>query len=407
MREHGPFLLQTPVRRAGLVRILERADGGMLIFGDCCEDAANSRNIWKNRQENETESANMMILSHFLWGKGGREEGGKDMQETSLTAQDWKRQSKQVQADMYALLDRLDGGELEPEASRAAREQLHAMVKQLKRERDAMIGLIAEDTTFIDEMETRLHELDKRAKRKFHLVPPAPTNAQIDYAERKTRHFAQGKSFYKLFWVFFIGCFLGVVVERVWCFVRYGLYEPRVGLIYGPFNLVYGIGAWALTLALYPFRNRGKIFSFIGGALVGSAVEYACSWFQEMVFGSVSWDYSSQPFNLNGRICLLYSIYWGVLGVLWIKELYPRMAKLILKIPNKVGKPLTFVLLAFMVFNTVMTGLTTLRWMERCHGIPADNAVEVYFDEHYPNERMESILSNLVFLEQTESPPSL
>ena len=44
--------------------------------------------------------------------------------------------------------------------------------------------------------------------------------------------------------------------------------------------------------------------------------------------------------------------------------------------------------------------------MERCHGIPADNAVEVYFDEHYPNERMESILSNLVFLEQTESPPS-
>ena len=88
-----------------------------------------------------------------------------------------------------------------------------------------------------------------------------------------------------------------------------------------------------------------------------------------------------------------------MLGVLWIKELYPRMAKFILKIPNKVGKPLTFALLAFILFNTVMTGLTTLRWMERCHGIPASNAVEVYFDEHYPNERMESILSNLVFLE--------
>ena len=202
------------------------------------------------------------------------------MQEMTVSAQDWKRQSKQVQAEIYAMLDRLDAGELEPEASRATREQVHAMVRQLKRERDAMVGLIAEDTTFIDEIETRLHELEKRAKHKFHLVPPAPTNAQIDYAERETRHFAQGKSFYKLFWVFFIGCFLGVVVERVWCFVRYGLYEPRVGLIYGPFNLVYGIGAWALTLALYPMRNRGKIFSFIGGALVGSAVEYACSWFQ-------------------------------------------------------------------------------------------------------------------------------
>ena len=121
-----------------------------------------------------------------------------------------------------------------------------------------------------------------------------------------------------------------------------------------------------------------------------------------MAFGSVSWDYSSHPFNLNGRICLLYSIYWGVLGVLWIKELYPRMAKLILRIPNKVGKPLTFALLAFMIFNTVMTGLTTLRWMERRLGEPAAGAMDAYFDKHYPDERMESILSNLVFLDPTE-----
>ena len=79
------------------------------------------------------------------------------MQEMTVSAQDWKRQSKQVQAEIYAMLDRLDAGELEPEASRATREQVHAMVRQLKRERDAMVGLIAEDTTFIDEIETRLH----------------------------------------------------------------------------------------------------------------------------------------------------------------------------------------------------------------------------------------------------------
>lgn len=328
------------------------------------------------------------------------------MEEIKLTAEDWKQQSRQIQREIYAMLDRLDGGELEPDASRATCDEAYAMVRELRRERDAMVGLVAEDTAFIDEMETRLHELEKRIKRRHFLFPPAPTNAQIDYAEKMSRHFAQGKSFYKLFWVFFIGCFLGVVVERTWCYVRYGFYEPRVGLIYGPFNLVYGIGAWALTLSLYSFRNRGKIFSFVGGALVGSCVEYACSWFQEMVFGSASWDYSNQPFNLNGRICLLYSIYWGVLGVLWIKELYPRMAKLILKIPNKVGKPLTFALLAFMVFNSVMTGLTTLRWMERSQGMPASNALEAYFDRHYPDERMESILSNLKFLdeEKTQNP---
>lgn len=326
------------------------------------------------------------------------------MAELALNAENWKQQGRLIREEIYSLLDQLDAGDLAPKESLAICSQVRTRVKEFKRERDAMVGLIAEDSYFIDEIETRLREAEKRSKHRFHLLPPAPTNAQIDYAEKKARHFAQGKSFYKLFWVFFIGCFLGVVAERTWCFVRYGLYEPRVGLIYGPFNLVYGIGAWALTLVLYPFRNRGKIFSFLGGAIVGSAVEYACSWFQEMVFGSVSWDYSNQPFNLNGRICLLYSVYWGVLGVLWIKEFYPRMAHYILKIPNRIGKILTYVLLVFMVFNTVMTGLTTLRWMNRSHGKPASNALDVYLDEHYPNERMESILSNLVFLEGDGEP---
>ena len=50
------------------------------------------------------------------------------------------------------------------------------------------------------------------------------------------------------------------------------------------------------------FRNRGAIWSFLGGFLVGSVVEYGCSWIQEALFGSRSWDYSSMPLNLNGRI---------------------------------------------------------------------------------------------------------
>ena len=315
----------------------------------------------------------------------------------TLTAEDWKAHSETVQQGIFDKLDRLEEGRLPAQESEALCEQARSEIRQLKREHNRMIGWMAEAATSIDEMETRLKEYERVTRRRFHLLPPAPTNAQIDLQEKNMRHFAQGKSFYKLFWVFFIGCFLGVVVERLWCLVRYGHYEPRVGLIYGPFNLVYGIGAWALTLALYPFRNRSKVFSFLGGALVGSAVEYACSWFQEMVFGSVSWDYSNQPFNLNGRICLLYSVYWGVLGVAWIKELYPRMAKGILHIPNRVGRPLTYLLTAFMLVNTLMTGLTAMRWLERRQGQPPSNAVEAYFDAHYPDERMAQIFSNLVF----------
>lgn len=319
--------------------------------------------------------------------------------EALQTMQDNYQEAESRRKALYQLLDELETGELTQEEHQRVCDRTRALIAELKKEREQMIVYMAEETVFVDEVETRFKEIERISRKRFRIVPPAPTNAQIDSAERRLRHFAQGKSFYKLFWVFFIGCFVGVIVERLWAFIRFGQIEPRVGLIYGPFNLVYGIGAWALTAALYQFRNRTRLLSFLGGAVIGSAVEYACSFFQEMVFGSVSWDYSNQPFNLNGRICLLYSIYWGVLGVIWIKDLYPRMAKAILKIPNRVGKPLTVALAVFMVFNTVMTGISVLRWAERREGVEPGNRVEVYFDEHYPDERMQKIFSNLEFTE--------
>ncbi len=254
-----------------------------------------------------------------------------------------------------------------------------------------------------DEIETQLRESRQRGRRmrRPRLIKPAPTNAQIDLAEKKSRHFAQGITFYKLFWIFFMGCFAGVVVEVAWCFITRGHYESRVGLIYGPFNLVYGLGAWALSAALYRYRNRNPFFSFLGGFVIGSVIEYLCSWFQETVLGSTSWDYSNMPFNLNGRICLVYSLFWGVLGVLWIKEIYPRAAKWILKIPNKIGKPLTWVLLIFMVFNSFMTAATVLRWIDRREGDPPHSAFEEWMDRHYPDARMQKIFANLEFVEET------
>ena len=305
---------------------------------------------------------------------------------------------------LYELLERMETQELHAQAYEEACAQAHEQIRALRKEREQIMLYMAEESIFVDEAATRLREIEQvhRRKEKKRVVPPAPTNAQIDAAERKIRHFAQGMSFYKLFWVFFIGCFGGVIVERLWALIRYGMLEPRVGLIYGPFNLVYGIGACALTAALYPLRNRNRLFSLLGGMVIGSAVEYGCSLFQEMVFGSVSWDYSNRPFNLNGRICLLYSIYWGVLGVLFIKDLYPRMAKVILRIPNRIGKTLTMLLAAFMVFNSLMTGATVLRWMHRRQGRPARSRAETYLDEHYPDERMKRIFSNLEFRDEPE-----
>ena len=321
---------------------------------------------------------------------------------TQLGSEDYEAYMElRRQMDVLAADERMD------DAQKAAfYAEIRDELVLLRKRRDLMAKKLQAFNELIDEVETRLKETeqyDRRKKKKVRILPPAPTNAQIDYREKQEAHFAQGMTFYKLFWVFFIGCFAGVVLETIYCLIQRGHYESRVGLIYGPFNLVYGIGALCLSGALYQFRNRGRVFSFVGGFVVGSVVEYACSWFQEVCFGSTSWDYSSMPYNLNGRICLLYSIFWGILGIFWIKDIYPRMAKWILKIPNKVGKPLTWVLLVFMVFNSVMTLFTSLRWTARREGVEPRNAFEAYLDEHYPDERMQKIFANAEFTEDREA----
>lgn len=248
-----------------------------------------------------------------------------------------------------------------------------------------------------DELTGRMKDI--RQQRKKNMLLSAPANATIDQQEQECDHFAKGLNGYKLLLVCFIGSFFGVIIEMLWCLVSRGYIESRAGLVYGPFNLLYGFGAVVLTVTLYKFRNRGAWISFLGGIIVGSVVEYVCSWGQEFVFGTRSWDYSKMPFNINGRICLLYSIFWGILGVLWIKNLYPRMAKLILKIPNRVGKICTWVLLAFFVVNTVMSGIALTRWSQRNAGIPAANTFWQTIDERFPDERMEKVYANMVFSE--------
>ncbi len=284
--------------------------------------------------------------------------------------------------------------------SKESEEQLYnavdAEISSLKNVSSSFMKAYLQTSAEVDELGARLHDV-KASRKKRRFIAAAPANSVIDLEEKKCRHFAQGVNLYKLFWVCLIGSFAGVVIEMIWCLVKNGYIESRAGLVYGPFNLLYGFGAAALTLALFRFRNRSSLFSFAGGMIVGSAVEYVCSWGQELVFGSRSWDYSGMPFNINGRICLLYSIFWGFLGVLWIKNLYPRMAKWILKIPNKSGKILTWVLAALLAFNAVVTVLAMARWSARIHGEPAESAFAQFIDRRFPDERMERIFANMDF----------
>jgi len=248
----------------------------------------------------------------------------------------------------------------------------------------------------VDEMEGRMHDIVS-SKKKRRIIQPAPANSVIDLAEEESGGFARGMSIYKLLMILFLGSFAGVVIELLWCLIRNGYWESRSGLVWGPFNLLYGVGAVALTAALYPFRNNSGTVSFAGGLIVGSGVEYLCSLVQELCFGSRSWDYSGMPFNLNGRICLMYSVFWGLLGVMWIKSIYPRAAKIMLKLPERPGKGLILALTVFLCVNALVSGCAVARWSQRIQGDRADNVIERLLDDHFDDARMERIYANMEF----------
>ena len=271
-------------------------------------------------------------------------------------------------------------------------------VESLKRATSNLTKALVHTASISDELKARQNDIKKQNKKR-KLISTAPSNASVDLYENETKHFAKGMNMYKILLICFIGSFAGVVVELLWCLLTHGYIESRSGLVYGPFNLLYGMGAVALSLCLYNFRNRGSWISFFGGMIIGSIVEYFCSWGQEVVFGSRSWDYSYMPFNINGRICLLYSVFWGCLGVLWIKNIYPRMAKAILKIPNHIGKIATWVLLIFFIFNGFMSTVSMYRWSQRANGVESSNVFWEYIDRQFPDERMKKIYANMKFSE--------
>ena len=215
------------------------------------------------------------------------------------------------------------------------------------------------------------------------------------FESKEDKPFAYGFCFTKLFYLFVIGSFIGTILETIWAFCVDGHFEMRVGMVYGPFIPVYGGGACFLTAALYKLYKLNDTLVFVISAFVGAGFEYFCSWLQEHMFGTVSWDYSDTPFNLDGRTNLMYALIWGFLGLVWVRYLYPWTAKLIEKIPKRAGAIITTFLIVFMAFNGFMSVTATARWTQRTEGVPASNSFEEYLDEKFDNEKMEFLFPGM------------
>lgn len=157
-----------------------------------------------------------------------------------------------------------------------------------------------------------------------------------------------GINIWKLFVYFIFYSFLGYIIETLFALVTMGVWECRQSFLYGPFLGIYGVGAVVIILFAQYFK-KNNFTLFLGGYLIGSITEYIVSFGTEALIGTRWWDYSGKLLNINGRICLLYSAFWGILTVFMIRKVNPSFDKLCIKIREKISVKVSKIVISIMM----------------------------------------------------------
>ncbi len=216
--------------------------------------------------------------------------------------------------------------------------------------------------------------------------------------------FAEGKSFEKLFFIFLIGSFFGAIYESSYGYIRMWIIheQPRWiihrGVIYGSLNIIYGVGAVIMTIILVT-KKRPKWKTFLYASLLGGLTEYTISYIQEKCLGTISWDYSNKFLNINGRTTIIYMLFWGILGVIFVNHIYPILSKWIEKIPIRYGKIFTNILVILVILDMLISFTALYRQKQRRQNIPPQNKIEQLYDIYYTDEFLHKYYDNMVPIE--------
>lgn len=207
---------------------------------------------------------------------------------------------------------------------------------------------------------------------------------------------------------FIIYSVLGYILETCFAFVMYGVIESRQSFMYGPFCAIYGIGAVAMIVGLRYF-NKNNYTLFFGGYLIGSILEYIISFLGELILGTRWWDYSHRFLNINGRICLTYSVFWGVLGLYLMNALNPRIDEFIdwieLKINRKLFITIITVICLFMFLDSLYSAFAedwvlTKVTIEKELNVKNKDKVKQKYDNTYNDEKKKTFVDRFWTVEK-------
>lgn len=197
--------------------------------------------------------------------------------------------------------------------------------------------------------------------------------------------------------VFVAGCIIGTVYEQVYVFAIYRVWVNKSGLIYGPVNPLYGFAVTAVVLLFG--RVKSPVALYLGCALACGACEYFTHELEMLIFGTYSWNYigkagaipSIVTLGATSGTTLPYILYWGVLGLIFVKGVFPLIKRIVDSIPNNCTRVLSSVMILFFVGNAFITGAALFRQTQRHGGIEPANAFWQAIDDHYTDEYLSKV----------------
>lgn len=208
---------------------------------------------------------------------------------------------------------------------------------------------------------------------------------------------------HQLFWYFILFSILGLIIETLYGYFTMGIWESRKGLIWGPFCPVYGVGAIFLIFFLNHVNQKSYFKLFFYGALTGAAVEYMLSYGLEAIYGARFWDYSYAKGDINGRICIIYSLFWGILAIGLMKFIKPLIDKIIERINSKIKASTEMMIFLFLAVDALVTVWAVSTYEKRAicqfyqeemkySQIPFMRKIE---EEYFTDTRMKKTFPNL------------
>ncbi|MCD8121654.1 MAG: hypothetical protein LUE65_05345 [Clostridiales bacterium] len=166
------------------------------------------------------------------------------------------------------------------------------------------------------------------------------------------------EDFYLLLVFFLVYSFLGWCVEVAYHAVTFGKVVNR-GFLNGPVCPIYGFGMLAVIVLLLPVEEH-LFLLFLGGLCLTSVIELFGGWALYRLFHMRWWDYTNEPFNLGGYVCLKFSLMWGIGCVLMVRVIHPLIQTLVEIVPRAVGVWGMVSLYCLYAVDTVATVFTVI-----------------------------------------------